>query len=193
MRRSLSLWVVLLLQPLWLRAAPASDAEFPWIETARVFLIDGYEPPFTPKLEFNASELAETMAAMHANTLRITTMGKYALIQGVRFTPDPQLGERDILAEAIAECKRRGIRVVPYVSTGHKLAWSMVTRYHPEYAQHIKPGGGPARSHMFVGEDQGTVCWNTPYRQAYLDMVKHIVRDYDIGGIYFDTWRAGYF
>lgn len=193
MRRSLPLLLIVLLQPIWLRAQAAPKAEFQWIETARAFLIDGYEPPFQPKLEFNARDLAETMVSMHANTLRITTMGKYALIQGVRFTPDPQLGERDILAEAIAECKRRGIRVVPYVSTGHKLAWSMVTRYHPEYAQHTRPGGGPARSHMFVGEDQGTVCWNTPYRQAYLDMVKHIVRDYDIDGIYFDTWRPGYF
>jgi hypothetical protein len=75
--------------------------------------------------------------------------------------------QRDILAETIAACKPRGIRVVPYVSTGHKLAWTMVTRDYPEYAQRTKPGGGPARSHMFVGEDHGTVCWNTPYRQAY--------------------------
>jgi hypothetical protein len=72
----------------------APEAEFPWIETARVFLIDGYEPPFTPKLGFDARELAETMAPMHANTLRITTMGRYALIHGVRFTPDQQLGQR---------------------------------------------------------------------------------------------------
>ena len=46
---------------------------------------------------------------------------------------------------------------------------------------------------MFVGEDHGTVCWNTPYRQAYLDLVERVVRDYDIDGIYFDTWRSGYF
>jgi hypothetical protein len=46
---------------------------------------------------------------------------------------------------------------------------------------------------MFVGEDHGTVCWNTPYRQAYLDLVEHLARDYDIDGMYFDTWRAGYF
>ncbi len=69
----------------------------------------------------------------------------------------------------------------------------MVTHYHPEYAQRTRPGGGPARSHMFAGEDHGTVCRNTPYRQAYFDLVEHVVRDYDIDGIYFGTWRAGYF
>jgi hypothetical protein len=46
---------------------------------------------------------------------------------------------------------------------------------------------------MYTGEDYGTVCWNTPYRQAFLDLVERVVRDYDIDGIYFDRWRAGYF
>lgn len=171
----------------------ALAADFDWIQTARVFLIDAYEPPFATKLEFDAKALAETMAQMNANTVRIATMGKYALIPGVRFTPHPELGNRDILAETIAASKPRGIRVVPYVSTGHKLAWTMVTRDHPEYAQRTRPGGGPARSHMFVGEDHGTVCWNTPYRQAYLDLVERLVRDYDIDGMYFDRWISGYF
>jgi len=177
-------------------AATATDsrADDPgWIRTARVFLVDAYQPPFAPKLEFDAEALAKTMVEMHANTVRIGTMGKYATIQGVRFSHHPDLGNRDALAEMIAAAKPRGIRVVPYISTGHKLAWSMVTRDHPEYAQRTRPGGGPARSHMYVGEDHGTVCWNTPYRQAYLDMVEHIVRDYDIDGLYFDTWRAFYF
>jgi hypothetical protein len=168
-------------------------ADVEWVRTARVFLIDAYQPPFVQQLEFDADALARTMVQMHVNTVRIATMGAYALIPNVRFTPHPQLGHRDILAETIAASKTRGIRVVPYISTGHRLAWSMVTRDHPEYAQHTRPGGGPARSRMYTGEDYGTVCWNTPYRQAYLDLVERVVRDYDIDGIYFDRWRAGYF
>lgn len=178
---------------LWAAAQPSIAAEFPWVQSARVFLIDAYEPPFAVRLEYDAEALAETMARMNANTVRIATMGKYALIPGVRFTPHPELGKRDILAETVAACKRRGIRVVPYISTGHKLAWTMVTRDHPEYAHRPRPGGEPLRSHMFVGEDHGTVCWNTPYRQAYLDLVERVARDYAIDGIYFDSWFAGYF
>jgi len=181
------------LAALLLYAGALAAANFEWIHTARVFLIDAYEPPFATKLEFDAEALAKTMVSMNANTVRIATMGKYALIPGVRFAPHPELGNRDILAEVIAASKPRGIRVVAYVSTGHKLAWTMVTRDYPEYAQRTRPGGGPARSHMYVGEDHGTVCWNTPYRQAYLDLVERLARDYDIDGMYFDTWRAGYF
>lgn len=164
-----------------------------WIQTSRVFLIDAYQPPFAPKLEYDAEALVKTMVEMHANTVRVGTMGKYATIQGVRFSPYPDLGKRDVLAETIAAAKPRGLRVVPYISTGHKLAWTMVTKDYPEYAQQARPGGGPNRSHMYVGEDHGTVCWMGPYRKAFLDLVEHVVRDYDIDGIYFDSWRAFYF
>jgi hypothetical protein len=46
---------------------------------------------------------------------------------------------------------------------------------------------------MYPGEDMGTICWNTSYRQAYLDYVTHVVKDYDVSGMYFDTWRPHYF
>jgi hypothetical protein len=179
---------------LYAAVLPSARADdLTWIRTARVFLVDAYQPPFAPKLEYDAQALAQTMTEMHANTVRISTMGKYATIQGVRFSTHPDLGRRDLLAETIAAVKPHGIRVIPYISTGHKLAWSMVTRDYPEYAQRTRPGGGPYREHMYVGEDHGTVCWNTPYRQAYLDLVEHVVRDYDIDGLYFDAWRPFYF
>ena len=167
--------------------------QYPWLNTARIFLIDAYQPPFAPKLEFDAEKLAQTMQEMHVNVVRMSTMGKYATIQGIRYPTHPDQGNRDLLAEMIAACKPRGIRVIPYISTGHKLAWSTVTQKYPDYAQRTKPGGGPQRDHMYVGEDMGTVCWNTSYRQAYLDYVKHVVKDYDVSGMYFDTWRPFYF
>ena len=168
-------------------------SEYQWINTARIFLIDAYQYPFAPRLEFDAEAIASTMEEMCANTVRMSTMGKYATIQGVRFSTHQDQGDRDLLAEMIKACKPRNIKVVPYISTGHKLAWSMVTKDYPEYAHHSSPGGGPSRSHMYVGEDHGTVCWNTPYREAYLDLIEHVVRDYDIDGIYFDTWLPFYF
>ncbi len=164
-----------------------------WIQTARIFLLDAYQPPFKPELEFDAEKVAQTMEDMHANVARVSTMGTYATIQGIRFSTHPDQHGRDLLAEMIKACKSRGIRVLPYISTGHKLAWSMVTKDFPEYAQVSKPGGGPTRDHMYVGEDHGTVCWNTPYRKAYYDYIEHVVRDYDVCGMYFDTWFPFYF
>jgi len=166
----------------------AKDGQFEWIRTARVFLVDAYLPPFVPKLEYDAELLAQTMEDMHANVVRIGTMGKYATIQGIRFSTHPDQGNRDLLKETIAACKPRGIRVVPYISTGHKLAYSMISNDYPEYARQKYPNAPPERRQMFVGEDLATVCWMTPYRQAYWDYVEHVVRDYDIDGMYFDTW-----
>jgi len=164
------------------------DHRFDWIQTARVFLMDAYQPPFVPVLEYNADDLVKTMVDMNANVVRIGTMGRYAMIQGTRYTRHPSLDNRDILQETIDACKPKGIKIIPYISTGHKLAWSMVTKDYPEYGQKTTPNGEPARSHMYVGEDHGTVCWMTPYRQAYMEYVTHVIRDYDIDGIYFDAW-----
>lgn len=167
--------------------------QFNWIQTARVFLMDAYQPPFAPELEYDARALVETMLDMNANVVRLATMGKYATIQGVRFSVHPDQGKRDLLVETIEACKPRGIKVIPYISTGHKLAWSMVTEKYPEYGQKTTPQGLPARDHMYVGEDHGTVCWMTPYRQAFMDLIEHVVRDYDIDAIYFDKWETHYF
>jgi hypothetical protein len=170
------------------------QAEDPaWTQTSRVFLIDAYAYPLAPELEYDANAIARAMQGAHANVVRFGTMGKYCTIQGARFSRHPEQGNRDLLSEMISACKPRGIKVVAYISTGHKLAWSMVTKDYPEYAHVSKPGGGPLKLKMFAGEDHGTVCWNTPYRRAYLDLVEHVVRDYEVHGIYFDRWQTGYF
>ena len=39
----------------------AAAADLEWMQTARVFLIDAYEPPFATRLEFDARALIETM------------------------------------------------------------------------------------------------------------------------------------
>jgi hypothetical protein len=190
LRTALSLTLILLATLSVLRG----EAEDPaWIETSRVFLIDAYAYPLAPELEFDATAVVQTMRETHANVVRFGTMGSYCTIQGARFSTHPAQGNRDLLAETIAAARPHGIKVVAYISTGHKLNWSMVTKDYPEYAHVSTPGGGPLRLRMFAGEDHGTVCWNTPYRRAYLDLVEHVVRDYEIHGIYFDTWRTGYF
>jgi hypothetical protein len=171
---------------------PAGDY-YGWLNTARIFLIDAYQPPFAPKLEFDAEKLAQTMQEMHVNVVRMSTMGKYATIQGIRYPVHPDQGKRDLLAEMIAAAKPRGIKVLPYISTGHKLAWSTVTKYYPDYAQITEPGGGPALDHMYLGEEMGAICWNTSYRQAYYDYITHVIRDYDVTGMYFDSWTPFYF
>ena len=116
LKKILTTWfpvfILIILNPL-----PASfGQQYDWLNTARIFLIDAYQPPFAPKLEFDAEKLAQTMQSMHVNVVRMSTMGKYATIQGIRFSTHPDQGKRDLLAEMIAAAKPRGIKVIPYIS-----------------------------------------------------------------------------
>ncbi len=169
-------------------AQPSSHSKFDWIRRARIFIIDGYTYPLSPGIEFDAEELARTMADMHANTLRIATSGFYYYIPGTQFETHPDLAGRDLLAECIAACKPYGIRVVPYFRTGGPLAAKIVKS---QWAQWTTPRQDiPVRWTM--GEKVSPVCWNGEYSRAFLDLVEKVVSQYDVDGIYFDAWMLYY-
>jgi len=169
-------------------ADPPADAEFEWLRHARIFILDAYTYPLAPKIEFDANKLAATMVDMHADTLRVATSGNYWLIPGTQFATARDLGDRDILAECVAACKPRGIRVVPYVRTGGGVAAEIVN---PDWAYRDSPDG-----HIPIWWDLGSrrsaFCWNTGYRQAFYHLIEKLVTDYDIDGIYFDAWKIFY-
>ena len=83
-------------------------------------------------------KLAATMCDMHADTLRVATSGNYWLVPGTQFATAGDLGDRDILAECVAACKPRGIRVVPYIRTGGGVAAVIVN---PDWAYRDNPDG----------------------------------------------------
>lgn len=139
-------------------AQEAGPSDFDWLSSARIFILDAYTYPLYPKIEFDAEKLAETMVDMHADTLRVATSGHYYLIGGTQFQTAPDLGDRDILAECIAACKPRRIRIVPYIRTGGALAVEAVK---PEWAYRINPKGDiPVK--WDLGARRSALCWNTP-------------------------------
>ena len=165
---------------------------YDWIKNARIFIIDGYSYPLSPRIEFDATKLAETMVDMHSNVVRIATSGSHGfLIPATQFRVNPDLKNRDILAETIAACKLKGIKVVPYVAAGNSIKTSIIKR---EWAQKMTPDG-----EIFSSVDAGVgikatpTCWNTSYRQAFYEVVKIIMSHYDVDGIYFDAWLPFYF
>lgn len=169
-------------------AEPAPADEFEWLRHARVFILDAYTYPLYPKIEFDAEKFAQAMADMHVNTVRVATSGNYWLIPGTPFGTAPDLGKRDILAECIAACKPRGIRVVPYVRAGGEAALEIVK---PEWAYRTNP-----RSDLYVWWDLGgkrtAFCWNSAYRQAFFALIERLASHYDIDGMYFDAWKLFY-
>jgi hypothetical protein len=134
--------------------------------------------------------MAETMIDMHANVLRIATSGHCGwMIPGTQFATSPDLGNRDILAECIAACKPRGIKVIPYINTSHTQKTSDIKA---DWAQKLSPAGDYS-SEWSMGEKVTPICFNSSYRQAFYDLVRTVVSKYDIDGIYFDTWVPFYF
>jgi hypothetical protein len=173
--------------PATLKGESIQGKKYDWISHARIFIVDGYTYPLAPDIEFDAKRLAETMVDMHANVLRIASSGNDWFIPGTEFKVVDNLGNRDILAECIAACKPRGIKVVPYLRTGGEISASSMK---PEWARVENPRGD-IRSFWDLGAKVSTFCWNTTYRQAFYDYVKTVVSKYDIDGIYFDAW-GGY-
>ena len=169
------------------RAQATLDNNFAWLRHARVFLLDAYTYPLYPNIEFDAERLAATMQEMHADTLRVATSGHYWLVPDTPFSTAPGLGNRDILAECIKACKRRGIRVVPYVRAGGSAAAEIVK---PEWAYRADPQG-TIPVEWDLGCRMSTFCWNTSYRQAFYELVEKIA-SYDIDAIYFDSWKLCY-
>jgi hypothetical protein len=169
------------------RDAPSSQP-FEWLRHARVFILDAYTYPLYPKIEFDARKFAATMADMHVNTVRVATSGNYWLVPCMPFGVAPDLGKRDILAECIAECKPRGIRVVPYVRAGGEAAVEVVK---PQWAYREDPQGN-IRVWWDLGGRRSAFCWNTGYRQAFYALIEKLARDYEIDGMYFDAWLLFY-
>ena len=143
-----------------------------------IFLLDGYAYPFRPKIEFDANGLANMLVDMNINTVRIATSEWYYLIPGTPFKTNPQLNGRDILAETIKACKPKGIKVVAYVRAGGPLDANVVR---PEWAHRKNPQGD-----IYYQSQPYTkitaLCWNSSYRQAFLEMIEHLVTHYDIDG-----------
>jgi len=171
-------------------AQSKKELNYEWLKHSHIFIIDGYTYPICPKLELDAEKLAETMTDMHANVLRIATSGHCGwMIPGTLFKPSPDLGGRDILAECIAACKPKGIRVIPYIAASHTIKTSFIN---PDWAQKLSPAGNFS-SHWSMGQKVTPVCFNSSYRQAFYDLVRTVVNKYDIDGMYFDSWFPFYF
>jgi hypothetical protein len=75
LKKILSAWFPLFVL-FFLSSIPgAFGQQYDWLNTARIFMIDAYYPPFAPKLEFDAEKLAQTMQDMHVNVVRMSKMG----------------------------------------------------------------------------------------------------------------------
>lgn len=155
--------------------------EHEWLRRARLVIV---EAPFymldLQSQAFDAAALVRRAEACHANVIRLGAARTYAFFQSKIAPHAPALGDRDFLREVLDAAKPRGIKVVPYIQSGYENA--LLYREHPNWVSRLADGrpmavGRPEEFHM---------CWNSPYRQWKISIIKEIAGNYEIDGLYND-------
>ncbi|MDP7396758.1 MAG: beta-galactosidase trimerization domain-containing protein [Lentisphaeria bacterium] len=193
--------------------------KFDWYRKARVVNVEEFHPPLSPRLEVDPKRLARKMSETGADVVHIAAASKHALYPTKHMLPHPELKGRDFFGEMIAACKKRGMRVIAYVPTCHKLPYDQVKKHYPEWIWRPAPEGRRVPRHHYEVLKQrhpehdwdptpeavppltyhtsegrhAPLCFNSPYRQSFGEMIREIVTGYPIDGILFDSWIPIYF
>jgi uncharacterized lipoprotein YddW (UPF0748 family) len=104
---------------------------------------------------------------------------------GQSIDPSPELKDRDILKEIIAQSRPKGIAVIPWFEFGFMApAESELATLHPDWLAHRRDGS------TIWKEGEHERVWLNPFhpqvQQFILDLIVEIVDNYDIDGIQFD-------
>lgn len=162
-----------------------------WLRYARTVFFDGYSPPVYPGIDhFDAEQLAEAVVELGGDTLRFQPMGYWAMWPSNGFPRHPDLGDRDLIAEVVAACRRRDLHLYCYTGYGapfFELGWA---DDHPLYRNWVRrdADGNAAGEYYHYGmKDRRKLCrLNDGYRQALRTVVREYC-SYDIDAVYFDA------
>ena len=192
---------------------------FVWYKKARVMNVEEFHPPFSPRLEVDPKLLARKLGEAGADVVHIAAASKHAIYPTQYILMHPELKGRDLFGEIVAECKKRGIRVIATLAAFHKLPYDLLKKDHPEWMWRPAPKGRPVpRYHYEVLKKRhpeydwkptpqalppltyhtseglhAPLCFNSPYREAFREVVREVVTGYPLDGIFFDSWQRIYF
>lgn len=160
-----------------------------WLKSSRTMLFEGWLPPLTGELEFDAQRLVEVMKAVNANVVRFPANSFGAFFPSRHFTATPGLGGRDLLAEVASAVHEEGMRLVVYFGLATPVG-EATAKEHPDWLQIDEQGQN--RSQRFYRDDEGAWLWydvcshREAYRTAMRSFVSEIPQRYDVDGVYFD-------
>ncbi len=152
-------------------------------ESWRRLLVDMHIPDWDESFmsRFSAEEYAEMMALAKVDTAEI-----YAgSCLGLCYWPTKvgyqhrQLKGRDLLAETVFACQKRGIRVQIYLNVWNRAAHDA----HPDWRIIAHDGKGTVEH---TNSRFGLCCINTPYRGFFLDLLSELVDAYPCAGYWID-------
>jgi hypothetical protein len=166
-----------------LSPTPSRAARLPWFPKAwRRAVIDMHIPDWDPKFlsEFDADRYVDALVRSRAQSIVCYAQSHVGLFNYPTKVGQQHAGlkGRDIVAEMIERCHRKGIAVVLYVSVIHDR-WA--ADRHPEW-RIIHPNGGE----FGRGSRHGFVCPNSPYREYVRAWTREMAERFDLDGVRFD-------
>jgi len=91
------------------------------------------------------------------------------------------LGKRDLLRELVSECHENGFRFIAAFMGQH--CQTALSKKHPGW---VFKGFKDLKENKFISMGPTCLCLNSPYRQLLQGMVREVITDYGVDGIYFD-------
>ena len=114
------------------------EKKYDWIRRARVFILDYHEYPFWRDVK----QMVNVLLKANSDAIRFPVIVWGNTYYNSSFLPKyPGLGERDLLEEIVTECRKYGIKVIPYNHLGGVIHRD-VYRLHPEWSVR-NPDGSP--------------------------------------------------
>ncbi|HBY93809.1 MAG TPA: hypothetical protein DEP84_07530 [Chloroflexi bacterium] len=160
---------------------PERTDRYEWLRKARLAIV---EAPFyilnLEKQTFDAEEIVDRVEYCNANLIRLGAARSYAFFQSKIAPLAPSLQGRDFLQEVIQAAQPRGIKLIPYIQSGYEN--NILYQQHPNWVERLADGrpmavGRPEEVHM---------CWNSPYREWKISVIREICANYEVDGMYLD-------
>ena len=161
-----------------------SDARYAWLANpvGRVFnnlTIPDSQAGREELAQISGEALVDTAARAGGRVAIFDAKGHYYAFHDTTVAEKhPGLGDRDLIAEIIDACKRRGLTYVAYLS---------VDSDERAYVEH--PEWRPQQADGTPLEDKSgmpRLCENTPFGAYLAEYVKELAANYEIGGMFLD-------
>ncbi|NIM94054.1 MAG: family 10 glycosylhydrolase [Anaerolineales bacterium] len=150
-----------------------------WYENPRIFF-DWVNYGIDLDEEY-ARWIIEKALKVHADSVAFcAVVGGYALWESTVTPRYPLMGEMDLIGEVARQCKKNGLRFIPWWLATATGGVRRVLEEHPSWQE-----VGPPKNGM-PGEKYNYVCYNSPYRELIYEEVREVVTGYEVDGIYFD-------
>lgn len=170
----------------------ASAKSYAWLRRARGVILDAHFPPFAPNVELDATHTVRMMKRVGANTICLGVIGKWAIFPNDFVPPHPGLGGRDLIREIVEAAKVEKFSVTLSVPLYPALSVKLVEEMRPDW-QWRGPAGKPRYLSHFGGGPVTPICLNSPYRQAFLGVIRQVVADYEVQALVLESLVPGGF